>query len=447
MAGGTFVGGARSATDTLPDIEPQTAFGRFISWAGIPPIMIWGFIGTLLFMIGDGVESGYLSPYLVSLGFQEHDVAGLFTIYGLTAAVSAWASGALSDMWGSRKVMLVGLAIWILFQIGFLGFALPSKSWTLITLFYGLRGFGYPLFAFGFLVWVVNTAPVQKLGSAVGWFWFCFTAGLPTLGTTIAGVLLPIIGGYATLWVALSFVVFGGALALLGMNRVPRVETGNKGAIKTLFMSLAIGWQRPKVGIGCIVRAINTSAEFGFLVFMPLYFTHTLGFTMGQWLAVLQAIFISNIFFNLFLGIISDKLSWRYTVLIMGGIGSTLSTMALYFAPTLLGPDHLFIVMIAGAFYGMTLAGYVPLSALMPYLAPENKAAAMSLLNLGAGASVWIGPAIVYIFEPAFGVFGVMVVYSIIYFLSAVLTYFLKLDPEVEAHLHSTRASAKGFSH
>ncbi|WP_242403294.1 MFS transporter [Asaia platycodi] len=103
--------------------------------------------------------------------------------------------------------------------------------------------------------------------------------------------------------------------------------------------------------------------------------------------------------------------------------------------------------MVAGAFYGMTLAGYVPLSALMPYLAPENKAAAMSLLNLGAGASVWIGPAIVYIFEPSFGVLGVMIVYSIIYFISAILTYFLKLDPEVEAHLHATRASAKGLAH
>lgn len=257
MAGGTFVGGARSATGTLQDVEPKTVFERFVSWAGIPPVMIWGFVGTLIFMIGDGVESGYLSPYLVSLGFHEHDVAGLFTIYGLTAAISAWASGALSEMWGSRTVMLIGLSIWIAFQIGFLGFALPSKSWTLITLFYGLRGFGYPLFAFGFLVWVVSTAPVQKLGSAVGWFWFCFTAGLPTMGTTIAGILLPIIGGYATLWVALSFVVFGGCLALLGMKRVPRVQVGNQGAMKTLFMSLAIGWQRPKsVSVVSFVQSI-----------------------------------------------------------------------------------------------------------------------------------------------------------------------------------------------
>ncbi len=34
---------------------------------------------------------------------------------------------------------------------------------------------------------------------------------------------------------------------------------------------------------------------------------------------------------------------------------------------------------------GVTMAGYVPLSALFPMLAPDSKGAAMSVLNLGAG--------------------------------------------------------------
>ena len=51
--------------------------------------------------------------------------------------------------------------------------------------------------------------------------------------------------------------------------------------------------------------------------------------------------------------------------------------------------------MVAGVLYGATLAGYVPLSALMPNLVPEHRGASLSLLSLGAGASVWVGPAIV----------------------------------------------------
>ena len=81
-------------------------------------------------------------------------------------------------------------------------------------------------------------------------------------------------------------------------------------------------------------------------------------------------------------------------------------------------------------FYGATLAGYVPLSALMPSLAPENKGAAMSLLNLGAGASNWVGPAIVALCLPVIGVIGVMWTFAVLYLISAVLTLFLTLPGE-----------------
>jgi hypothetical protein len=40
--------------------EPSELFERM----GIPPQLFWGFVGLLLFMIGDGGESGFLSPYL-----------------------------------------------------------------------------------------------------------------------------------------------------------------------------------------------------------------------------------------------------------------------------------------------------------------------------------------------------------------------------------------------
>jgi len=66
----------------------------------------------------------------------------------------------------------------------------------------------------------------------------------------------------------------------------------------------------------------------------------------------------------------------------------------------------------------------------MPSLAPENKGAAMSLLNLGAGASNWVGPAIVALFLPAVGVGGVMWIYAVLYLVSAALTLFLTLPDE-----------------
>ncbi|MBW8884173.1 MAG: MFS transporter, partial [Planctomycetia bacterium] len=88
------------------DLQSPAA-GHSRSWLeriGLYPPLIWGYVGLLLFMIGDGVEQGYLSKYLVvDRGVaDEHNVALIFTVYGITVAIASWLSGALSDLWGPR---------------------------------------------------------------------------------------------------------------------------------------------------------------------------------------------------------------------------------------------------------------------------------------------------------------------------------------------------------
>ena len=97
---------------------------------GIHPPLVWGYMGLLLFMIGDGVEAGYLSKYLVDRGIaSEQHVALIFTIYGVTVAIASWLSGALSDLWGPRQVMATGLAIWTVFEVGFLLLGVGPGNW------------------------------------------------------------------------------------------------------------------------------------------------------------------------------------------------------------------------------------------------------------------------------------------------------------------------------
>src|SRR5262245_56543473 len=67
----------------------------FIDRTGIPPSLIWGYIGIMIFMMGDGMETGWLSPYLSERGMSIEQNAALFTAYGITIAVSAWFSGVL----------------------------------------------------------------------------------------------------------------------------------------------------------------------------------------------------------------------------------------------------------------------------------------------------------------------------------------------------------------
>jgi MFS family permease len=66
----------------------------------------------------------------------------------------------------------------------------------------------------------------------------------------------------------------------------------------------------------------------------------------------------------------------------------------------------------------------------MPSLAPEEKGAALSLLNLGAGASVWVGPALVGLLLKPLGVAGLMWVFACLYLLSGILALTLRIPPE-----------------
>jgi len=399
------------------------------------PPLAWGYLGLLLFMIGDGVESGYLSPHLTEHGISQPSVALIFTIYGVTAAIAAWFSGALCDLWGPKRVMCIGLGIWAVFEVFFLLLGVARADYASILATYALRGFGYPLFAYGFLVWIAAATPARQLGTAVGWFWFAFTGGLPTLGSLLASFTVPVIGAYATLWLSLGLVIAGGFVAILGTREPtgqrPLAPEGEP-VIRTLLASISIAWKKPKIAAGSLVRMINTAPQFGFLVFLPLYFTETIGFTLTQWLRLLSAMFLSNIVWNLLFGIIGDHLGWRRTVALCGGVGSAITTLALYYTPNLLGANYPLCVL-AAVFYGATLAGYVPLSALMPSLAPEHRGAAMSMLNLGAGASTWVGPAIVGVFLPRLGVGGVMWIFAVLYLISAALTLTLKLPGEERA--------------
>lgn len=404
----------------------------WIDRIGIHSPLFWGYVGLLLFMIGDGVESGYLSPYLKDRGFSKEQVALVFTAYGMTAAIAAWLSGAFSDLWGPRRVMSAGLLIWGVFQLGFLLLGVASDNYPMILLFYALRGFGYPLFAFGFLVWITVVTPPNRLGTAVGWFWFAFTGGLPTLGSLFASFTVPWVGQYQTLWLALGLVIAGGLIALIGLREPTgrhRLAPMGEDPLKTVLSSVTIVEKEPKLAIGCVVRIINTAPQFGFLVFLPIFFTETVGFPLALWLRLLSLIFLSNIFWNLLFGLIGDRLGWRRTVALCGGLGSTVSTLLLYYVPHVFGPNFP-LAALAGILYGATLAGYVPLSALMPMLTPEHKGAAMSILNLGAGASVWVGPAIVGIFLSRVGVVGVMWIFAVLYLISSVLTLFLTLPGE-----------------
>ncbi|WP_243788468.1 MFS transporter [Saccharopolyspora gloriosae] len=424
------------STDHEPPASASSGGGAtFFDRIGIPHTLLWGYVGMLLFMIGDGVETSYLSTYFkVDLGFSESSVGIVFTVYGLAAAVGAFLAGGLSDKWGPRKVMMVGAALWAVCHVLMLTIGIPTSNYVLILLTYGVRGLGYPLFAYGFLVWIMVGAPEKQISKALGWYWFSFTMGYPVLGSALVSGLKPALGFYPTLWVSLALIAAGSLIVFTMLKErsgFKPLATDGSSMVRTLVGCFTIMFSRPRVGLGALTRLINTTSQFGVWVFTPLYLIEQVGFNSEEWSTLLMIMMGSNLAGVVAFGALGDRWSRHKTIVWFGGVLGAVACLGLYYVPNAVGHSYI-PVAITVAIFGVGLAGYVPLPPLMTQHAPGRKGQVMSTYTLGAGASQAVGPAIGTAFIGIIGIQGVMWIYAVLHLASAALAMIIR-EPSAEA--------------
>ena len=395
----------------------------FFKKTGLPKALTWGYLGVLIFMMGDGLEQTWLSRYIAGQGFNS---ATLFAVYGITVAISSWLSGVIAETFGVKRTMIAGFFLYLAGVAGFAGIGMARMSWPVLLLTYAVKGLGYPLFAYTFMVWITYRVEQDTLSSAQGWFWFVFTGGLNVLGAYWGIFAFNHFGVQAALWSAIVFAV-AGAFFALWLNKAPsdnRFASGPRGGrrIKAFIKGLSILGREPKVLMGGIVRVINTTSQFAFIVFLPLYMFEY-GLTQTQWASIWAVIFLFNIIFNLVFGIVGDRIGWNRTVTWFGCIGCAVSVLLFYYAPQII--NSYWFILLCGTLWCICLAGFVPLSALVPSLVRSDKGAAVSVLNLGAGASAFVGPLLVRLLQKPIGYSGIAWTLAGLYLLSAVLMRFI----------------------
>lgn len=138
----------------------------------------------------------------------------------------------------------------------------------------------------------------------------------------------------------------------------------------------------------------------------------------------------ANVAANLLSGYLADWIGRVNVVAWAGGIGCFVTVLALFYVPTLIGPNFWVTIAIA-IVYGLALGMFVPLSAIVPLLAPKNKAAAVAILNLGAGLSQFIGPVIAGLAAPI-GIEGTVWIIAALYLVGFGLTFLLKAPKEAD---------------
>ncbi|MBI5973583.1 MFS transporter [Staphylococcus caledonicus] len=405
---------------------------------GLPMVLIWGYIAVAIFMTGDGFEQAFLSKYIGSLGFTQSEAGRVLAVYGLVVAVASWMSGVLAEIFSPRRVMTFAFIIWIIFHVGFLTLGLAQQNYAMMLIMYGIRGFAYPMFIYSFVVWITYSSPSYKLASAMGWFWAMYSIGIGVLGSYLPSFSIPVIGEMGTLWFSLVFIVIGGLMAMfLVKDKKGEDVEAKRMSKKEIFSEFGRGITilgNKQVAVAFVVRIINQLSLFGLVAFLPRVFTEDFGFTTSEWLRVWGLMYAVTIFTNLFWGIVGDKIGWVRQVRWFGCIGMAISTLAFYYLPAWSGPNF-FVTTLIALMLGFAVAAFVPMSAIFPTLVPEHKGAAVSIHNLAAGLSNFIGPSIASI-TLVFATAEVTIwVYAIIYVIGFILTFFMKVQqPTKQVH-------------
>ncbi len=442
-------------TTTAQQPRHETALDRL----GIPHVLRWGFVGVLVFMTGNGVESNFIEPHLVdALGKDsESVVATIIAMYSVAVLVGAYLSGALSDLFGPRRVMALGFAVWMVFQALFL-LSVQLESVPLILLTYFLRGFGYPLFAFSFLVWINEITPYERNGKAVGWFYVMFTGGLPTLGSLFAVFAIPGFGGgfggeTLTMVASAALVVAGFLITWFGVREPTgrgRLAPEGESASTVIFSGVLLTWRNPKILMGFLVRLINTAPEYGMFLVLPAVIADDLGWGQGRWLTMTVVVYASNILVNAVFGAVGDAIGWVRTVKWFGVFGSAVGILTWWYVPHLVTPGSdwgYYLSLAGGVLFGVMLAGFVPMGAIMPALAPEHKGAAMAMYTTAAGGAAFLGSAVVAIVRPWGGGVGTVWAFVALYACAFVMISFIKVpdrDPDATDPDADRDADAEG---
>ncbi|MBO0458070.1 MFS transporter [Enterococcus hulanensis] len=393
-----------------------------VNKTGIAEELFWGYVGLIFFMLGATIETSWFSSYLTTIGFQVKVVSLLFSFYGIFVAFFSWITSFLVNRFSIKKVMLVSLLL-ALFSTGILLFGLTTKQVWLIFLGYMLRGTVYPLFAYSFLVAVTIQTPAKKLGRGTSWFWLCFNLGMTIIGPVFATRLLKLFDPFFVFIAGAGLILIGGVItvARCEMRRTKdtpaTVWTEMKEGIQILF-------QFPRLSIGLLVKGINNIGQFGFVIMMPIFLLQH-QFTLVQWTSAWAICYVVNSFAGIIFGSLGDKYGWRKIVTLFSGTITGLSCLLLIIVINYF-PGNFILLLLAFIVFAIGIAAFTPLSALIPSMVPDNKVAAVSVLNLGSGLSNFFGPILVTLLFQQYGGNFTLIVFAVLYFAGSLLSTQLK---------------------
>ncbi len=179
------------------------------------PTAYWKYLlVTALFGLGNS-SNAFLILRTQDIGASLETTILIYAAFNLVAALISYPAGSFSDNWGAKSVLLVSF---IIFLIGYLGFALTQNA-VLIAAFFVFYGLFEGIFRTAGKAMASSFVPDRLRASGIGWY--NTTVGvLQLVASLVAGALWDHVGHVAVFYLGATFAVVG-IFALLLMIPEP----------------------------------------------------------------------------------------------------------------------------------------------------------------------------------------------------------------------------------
>ncbi|MFH1980400.1 MAG: MFS transporter [Pseudomonadota bacterium] len=309
-------------------------------------------------------------------GVTTSQIGVINAVFYLMAGLLAVPSGAMSDIFGRKRLAIGGSVI---LCIGML-LLYVGHSFVQLAGIYLLLGVGIAAFGPTMMSWVAEISPVTHLGRAYGWYTTALFCGLG---------LGPAAGGAMGAWVGFPAVFLAGA-ALVAINIWPLQQLLPRRSKVTVSRKERPRWKdtarqvlanRPL--IGCWTAALGANIIAGvFFTFLPLL-AHHRGLSVGEIGIVFLVQSVTNALSRIPFGALSDRFGRSHHQALAGIVLVT-------FAIAGFAPATTFIQFLLAAFgLGVSLA--VAFTSIGALIAETAAPAVRGLAMGGYNSSIYFG--------------------------------------------------------
>ncbi|MEK5330637.1 MFS transporter [Lysinibacillus sp. FSL W8-0992] len=354
--------------------------------------VLWGiiaflFFGNLINFSGKNIIGLSADLIMKDIGLNSNQWGVVGSAYYWLFPIAGIIGAAISDRFGTKKVLSVLILSWGIIQFG----ALAINGFSALIFYRVLLGIFQGPFGPVAMSHINKWFPAEKRGVASSLF---------TLGATAGGlVLAPVIIGLTTFGWKVAFAVFGGVSilwVLLFIFTTKESPSSTNTEQKVAAKNVVEKSLQKKSGKEVVKAIFSPTSIFTlFLAFssfifvvwtaiwMPNYLTKVIGMTANQMGVAVSIIGISSAAIIFLVSMISDKVlaktqNWRFSRVFVTGTSAIIGSLMLVSVVFIQNP--VWSVIAFGTAYGLTGANFAIGPQIMMKLVPERSGLMASIL-------------------------------------------------------------------